>query len=157
MRLQWEDILVEMLFFLTNCLFVFLKSKLSSIKNTFTARNEVAAMQYFHKRVSRILSTGGCVGQGMCGRVCVARGDVHGRVWLWLGACMAGRHTWQGGGRAWQEKRQLQWAVRILLECILLQNMSLAYLLLNTDKNNYKLPTISNTFSSWVFLLCSPD
>ena len=38
-------------------------------------------------------------------------------------ACVAGGCAWQwacvAGGRAWQEKRQLQWAVRILLECIL--------------------------------------
>ena len=40
------------------------------------------------------------------------RGGMHGG-----GACM-GEHSWVGGG-AWQEKRQLQWAVRILLECIL--------------------------------------
>ena len=52
----------------------------------------------FHKRVSRILSIeGGHVWQG-------------GHAWQW--ACVAGR-------RAYQEKWQVQWAVRILLECIL--------------------------------------
>ena len=40
---------------------------------------------------------------------CVVGGGVCGRV-----ACMAG-----GEGHPWQEKRQLQRAVRILLECIL--------------------------------------
>ena len=39
-------------------------------------------------------------------------------------ACVAGGHAWwggmrDGGGHAWQEKRQLQRAVRILRECIL--------------------------------------
>ena len=44
-------------------------------------------------------------------------GGVHGR-----GACVPGEHAWQGcmaGGCAWQEELQLQRAVRILLECIL--------------------------------------
>ena len=46
------------------------------------------------------------------------------------GACVSGGHTWgvwvacmaggvHGGGRAWQEKSQLQRTVGILLECIL--------------------------------------
>ena len=65
-------------------------------------------------------------------------GGMHGRGHAWLGG-MHGRwgmhdkgqgcawqvaHAWQEGGvhgrgRAWQEKWPLQWAVRILLECIL--------------------------------------
>ena len=35
-----------------------------------------------------------------------------------VGACVAGG-TSDSGGCVWQEKRQLQWAVCILLECIL--------------------------------------
>ena len=67
----------------------------------------------------------GCAWQGgMCGwgghmwqrghawQGCVCGGGMHGRGHAWCGACMA-------EGHAWQEKRQLQWAVRILLECIL--------------------------------------
>ena len=50
---------------------------------------------------------------GMRGRrVCMAGGGVHGRGAYLVGVCMAGGHVWQ-------EKRQLQRAVRILLECIL--------------------------------------
>ena len=70
---------------------------------------------------------GVCVRQGVCmtggmhGRgVCVARG-VHGRGHAWQGG-----HAWQvsacvTGGRAWQERWPLQWAVRILLECTLVK------------------------------------
>ena len=60
-------------------------------------------------------------------------GGVHGRGHAWQGACMQGGmhgrgHAWwgggtggmRGGGHVWQEKRQLQWAVCILLECILI-------------------------------------
>ena len=61
----------------------------------------------------------------MCGsgEACMAGGHA------WWGVCMAGGHVWWGGvrgrgacmagGCAWQEERQLQRAVRILLECIL--------------------------------------
>ena len=55
---------------------------------------------------------GVCMGGGMHGRrVCMA-GGVCGRGCAWQGVCMA-------GGHAWQEEWQLQWAVHILLECIL--------------------------------------
>ena len=61
---------------------------------------------------------GQCTWQGAC--------VVGGHSWwghAWQGKCMVGRFAWQGacmaGGHAWQEKRQLQWAVHILLECIL--------------------------------------
>ena len=55
---------------------------------------------------------GACIVGGMCGggRGHVWQGGVHGRG---QGMCMV------GGGHAWQEKRQLQQAVCILLECIL--------------------------------------
>ena len=62
-----------------------------------TTRNEVAARQYFHKCVSRILSIGGIHGTGVCawhGGACIA-GGMHGR-----GACMAG--GMHGKGCAWQ-------------------------------------------------------
>ena len=49
---------------------------------------------------------------GMCGRGHVWQGGV------WQGACMAGGCAWQEG-HAWQEGQPLQQAVRILLECIL--------------------------------------
>ena len=67
------------------------------------------------------------------------RGDMLGR---W--ACMAQGHAWQGGmakrhawlggacvvgGRAWQERWSLQRAVRILLECILVENKSVPYII----------------------------
>ena len=72
--------------------------------------------------------------QGACiaGGVCMA-GGMHGGGHVWQGACMAGG-AWQGvhgGGHAWQgvymaggvsqEKWPLQWAVCILLECILVK------------------------------------
>ena len=47
---------------------------------------------------------GGVHGGGAC---VVGEGGMHGR-----GVCV------EGGG-AWQERQPLQWAVRILLECIL--------------------------------------
>ena len=50
---------------------------------------------------------GMCVGGGMCSR----------------GACMAGACV-VGGGRAWQERRPLQRTVRILLECIVVVEIS---------------------------------
>ena len=80
---------------------------------------------------------GACMtGGGMYGRGHVWQGDMHGRGHV-LQGCMCGRgghvwqegmhgrgHMWQGGmhdrwGHSWQERRPLQWAVRILLECIL--------------------------------------
>ena len=98
--------------------------------------------------VKGVCMAGGHVWQG---RVCVARGCVwkegvcmaeghawRGCVWqgcVWWGACVAGGcvwqvgvclawgHAWQGGKHAWQEKRQLQRAVRILLECTLVSNV----------------------------------
>ena len=43
---------------------------------------------------------------------------MHGRgAYVAGGAC--GRGSMHDRGRAWQERRQLQWTVRILLECIL--------------------------------------
>ena len=68
-----------------------------------TARNDVAARLCFHKRVSRILPTGGHAWQGgMCGgggvwqQGCMAAG-MHGRAWrVWWGACVVGGHVWQG-------------------------------------------------------------
>ena len=78
--------------------------------------------------MSRNLSTvGGVCGNG-CehGRGCAWQRDMHGQ----------GQHVWQGGmdGRgmhsrehawlgAWQDKRQLQRAVRIPLECILVTSV----------------------------------
>ena len=50
---------------------------------------------------------------GMHDRGCVWQGGMHGGGPVWQGACVA------GGGHAWQERRPLQRAVRILLECIL--------------------------------------
>ena len=79
---------------------------------------------------------GACMAGGMHGRghawqgVCMT-GGMHGRGHAWKrGACMVGGHVWQGacvaegacmvGGHAWQERRPLQQAVRILLECIII-------------------------------------
>ena len=57
----------------------------------------------------------------MEGGVCMAWGHA------WWGGMHDRGHVWQGGmhggGHAWQEKWQLQWAVHILLECILLINL----------------------------------
>ena len=50
----------------------------------------------------------------VCGRGACMAGDMCGS---WR-ACMARECVWQGGC-AWQEKWPLEWAVRILLECIL--------------------------------------
>ena len=50
--------------------------------------------------------------------VCVA-GSMHGVGHTWQEGMHGGGHAWQGGGHVWQEQRQLQRAVRILLECIL--------------------------------------
>ena len=65
---------------------------------------------------------GVCVVGGMCGRgVCVAEGF----VWQREHASHGGHARYQGhvwdGGRAWQERWSLQGAVRMLLECILVQ------------------------------------
>ena len=91
---------------------------------SFSRRNEVGARQYFQKRVSRILSTGGrgCAWQGghawRWGAMC-------GRGHAWQGVCMAGACVAKGacmaGGRAWQILRDTvnERAVSILLECIL--------------------------------------
>ena len=59
----------------------------------------------------------GCAWQGVC-----ITGGMHGRGNVWQGACvqgacMAGQCVWWG----WQEKWPLQWAVCILLECILVK------------------------------------
>ena len=88
----------------------------------------------------------------MCGRgVCVV-GGMHGRGHVWRGACVAvgscmagGGHAWQGGmhgrghvwqgavqgrvcgGNAWWERWPLQRTVRIILECILVLNISVQY------------------------------
>ena len=112
--------------------------------------------------------------QGACmagGRVW--QEGVYGRgVHAWQGACMAGGvhgrgHAWQGGlewwgtcmvggawiaggvcgGRhAWQERRPLQRAVRITLECILVINVSAG-----------PFTTYSRNITShgWVFKVCS--
>ena len=73
---------------------------------------------------------GGMGSRGACGveGACVA-GGMHGRGHAWWGgmhgkgACVVGECAWQGAcvtqGHAWQERRPLQRAVRILLECIL--------------------------------------
>ena len=72
---------------------------------------------------------GACMAGGMHGRgTCMAgghawqggmhdRGGMHGRGHVWQGVCMAG--GMHGRGHAWQERWSLQWAVCILLECIL--------------------------------------
>ena len=76
------------------------------IKPTFVLnRATVVPPNFYHKCVSRILSTG----EGHVGGACMAGGGgVHGGGWQGVRVC--------------QEKRQLQWAVRILLECILVIN-----------------------------------
>ena len=77
------------------------------------------------------------------GGACVAGGSVHAQ-----GACMArgvhGRgHVWQGAcgrGHAWQERWSLQWTVRILLECILVENLFIFFakpLLINEIRHCY--------------------
>ena len=76
---------------------------------------------------------GGMHGEGAC----MSEGGMHGNracvVWgvcmvgpcvtgVCMAGCMAGGCMWRGHvwqGVAWQEKRPLQQAVRILLECIL--------------------------------------
>ena len=60
---------------------------------------------------------GGCAWQGcVCGRGHVWQGGVHGHRGVHgRGACVAGGvHGGEGG--VWQERRPLQWVVRILLE-----------------------------------------
>ena len=58
------------------------------------------------------------VGWGVCDReACMCNGGMHGR-----GACMAGGVHGRGcvvGGMHGMKKQQLQWAIRILLECTL--------------------------------------
>ena len=89
-------------------------------------------------QASVILSTWGVghawpagVGGGhMCGRGCVWQGAcmagggcMHGGV-CGQGACIAGEGGMCGVGNAWQEIRPLQRPVRILLECILVQDIN---------------------------------
>ena len=57
------------------------------------------------------------VGVGVHDRGHVWQGSMHGRGCKWQGVCMAG--DMYGGEHVWQERRPLQQAVRILLECIL--------------------------------------
>ena len=92
-----------------------------------------------------VCMVGACMAGGMCGEgLCVVGsmhgGDmhckgVHGKGVHGREACVAGRHAWWGGGKcdrghtwqgvcskgghAWQEKWQLQQAVYIILDCIL--------------------------------------
>ena len=66
------------------------------------------------------MAGGVLVGGGMCARgVCVVGGGMHGRGHAWQGACMTGGAWW--GGHAWQILQDTvnEWAVCILLECIL--------------------------------------
>ena len=64
-----------------------------------------------------------CVVGGMCGRGVYMVGGMRDRRACVAGGHVVGGHAWQGvcmeGGHVWQEKRPLQRAVRILLECIL--------------------------------------
>ena len=68
---------------------------------------------------------GACMAVGMCGRgacvaggMCVWQGGMHGQGVHGRGMCGGGRAC-VPGGCAWQERRPLQWTVRILLDCIL--------------------------------------
>ena len=67
------------------------------------------------------MAGGACMAGGMHG------GGMHGRehawpwgVWQGRGTCVAERHAWQrgmcAGGNTCQERRPLQWTLRILLE-----------------------------------------
>ena len=104
--------------------------------NIFTVRKRsYGKLMFSHLSVSYSVHRGG----HMCGRGGHAwQGAVHGRgvmhcgagVHGW-GACMAGGVCGGGGacmagglcgrGHAWQERRPLQWTVRILLECFLVK------------------------------------
>ena len=92
--------------------------------------------QGFCPQEGAVRGRGACVAGGMHGRgVCGSGRLLCGRGYAWQGACMAGdmhgRGACMAGGAcmtggtcvagrcAWQEKRQLQQAVHILLECIL--------------------------------------
>ena len=93
-----------------------------------------------------------CVAGGMHGvRVCVMpqhmaggvhcrgghawQGSLHGRGYVWWGACMVGGrgmhgggvHVWQGWVHVWQERQPLQRTIRMLLDCIL---ANIAYIIL---------------------------
>ena len=76
-----------------------------------------------------------------CVKKSVQKGGVHDRGHVWQGTCMAGGHAWQGGmhgrGHVWpggmygmhapqQTLRDMvnKQVVHILLECILVVNMS---------------------------------
>ena len=71
------------------------------------ARKQSLRRLCFHRCLS--VHMGACMGGGMCGR---------GRAWQG-GACMVGTMLCRREGAAWQERRLLQRAVCILLECIL--------------------------------------
>ena len=67
--------------------------------------------------VGCVYMVGVCMVSGVHGRGACMAGGVHGRRGMHGGgACLAG-----GGGHAWQILRDMlnEWAVRILLECIL--------------------------------------
>ena len=73
---------------------------------------------------------GGLRGRGAC----ITGKEVCGRG---LGVCGRG-HVWQGG-LAWQERRPLQRAVRILLECILIVLLFVTAAVCLYDKSSAKI------------------
>ena len=62
--------------------------------------------------------------EGICGGGHACQGVCMGGGHEWWGACMVG--SVHGRGHAWQERQPLQWTVHILLECILVNENSLA-------------------------------
>ena len=79
--------------------------------------------KYFLPPVTKLWQ--GNVFTPVCQSFC-SQGGMHARGACMVGACIAGGHVcpgghvWQGSC-AWQERRPLQRAVRILLECILVK------------------------------------
>ena len=65
---------------------------------------------------------------------------VHGRGYAWWGACVAGGGVCVAGGHAWHILRDMvnEWAVRILLECILVKVVSEAAVSGNEERRKKK-------------------
>ena len=96
---------------------VTLKQKVTPCLDVFLPPATKLRQGYVFTGICDSVHRGAYVAMGHAWGACMVGGGIHGRGCM-VGGRHRGGHAWQGG-RAWQEKRPLQWAVRILLTCIL--------------------------------------